>query len=254
MNELIGIGIIIAIVALLMWVYKGIMTRHTKIKLGIIQVLDDGAVVESMNSDIKPSSELPFNGSILASFFASYLVMRESGVGANSHGLLSTYLFKWETKGIIKTELITDAEVHLTFDDTLLPTEAVELELYEILKSNDMFGDAGIDYDLLHDWSKKMLALGEAELLETGDVAFDQKDRIRFTRQGYDKSLGHGSFEKYFRDISFSTFCEKDYQRQEQGLSFVLLLELTEEIEEYVNSNQNVPEVLQIANRIWRVL
>jgi len=254
MNELIGVGIIVAIAALLMWVYKRIMVRHTKMKLGIIQVLADGAVVESMNHEINPSSDLPFNGNIIASFFASFLVMRESGVGANYYGLLSMYLFKWELAGIIKTKMITDAEVHLTFDDTKRPTTEVELELYEILKANDMFGAPGMDVNLLHDWSKKMLALGEAQLLETKDVAFDSKDRIRFTRQGYDKSLGHGSFEKYFRDISFSTFCEMDAHQQERELSFALLLGLIEEIEAHVNSNQNVPEVLQIANRVARVL
>jgi len=254
MNELMIVIIIVATIALLMRVYKSIVTKHTKIKLGVIQILADGAVVEAMNHQIQASSELPFAGSIPASFFANYLVMRESGYGANYHGLLSAYLFKWEMAGIVKTELVSETDVYLTFDDTVMPTEEIELELYEILKSNDMFRAPGFDYTLLHPWDKKILAIGENELLEAKDVAFDQKGRIRFTRQGYDQSLSHGSFEKYFRDISSATFCKMDPKRQQQELSFALLLELTEEIEAYVKAGQNVPEVLQIANRVWRVL
>jgi len=254
MSELITIVIIIAVVALLMRAFKSFMTRRTKINLGVIQVLDDGALVESMNSHIKASSKLPFNDSIIASFFASYLSLRESRFGPNYHGLLSTYLFKWEREGLVKTELISETEARLTFADASLPTEEIELELYEILKANNMTGESEFDYELLHDWGKKVLALGEAELLETEDVAFDRKERIRFTRQGYDKSLSHGSFEKYFMNISFATFCEMDDLRQQQELSFALLFELTEEIEEYVDSNSNAPELLQIANRVWRVL
>jgi len=207
-----------------------------------------------MNNDIKANSELPFNGSIMASFFASYLTLRESGFNGNYYGLVSAYLLKWEVEGILQTEMTSDLIVYPTFDHKRKPTHAVELELYEILKSNNIEDGGHIDDDALQDWSKKILALGEQELLETGDVAFDQKGRIRFTRQGYDHSLSHPSFEKYFENLSLPTFCNLDPQRQQQELSFALLFGLIEEIEEYINSNQNVPKVLQMANRVWRVL
>ena len=253
MVEIIVIVLIVGIFWLLMRAYKSFITRRMKMKLGVVQVLNDGAIVEAMDADILPSSELPFNGNLLASFFATYLVMRESKGAGNWHGLLSAYLFKWEIEGIIQSEMTSETDARLIFTE-IVPTEAIELELYEILKSNDMFGDAGFDYDKLKDWSKKVLALGEAELLEAKDVAFDQKGRIRFTRQGYKKSLDHGSFAKYFMTLSSVTFCELDFQRQQQELSFALLLELTEDIEKVVGTNGNVSVVLKAADRVWRVL
>jgi len=228
------------------------MTRRTKINLGVTQILNDGAFVESMDSDIIASSELPFNGSIIASFFASYLTLRESGFGGNYHGLVSAYLFKWETEGILQTEM-TDCGLQLTFDSKNKPTEEIELELYEILKLNGIEDRGEFDHSILEDWLKKTLALGEAELLETEAVAFDQKGRIRFTKQGYYKSLSHRSFEKYFENLTFATFNEMDNQRQLQELSFALLFDFIEEIEEIIGDNSNVPEILQIANRVWRV-
>ena len=252
MSELIIIVIIIAIIALLMRVFKSFMTRRTKINLGVIQVLNDGAFVESMDNDIIASSDLPFSGSIKASYFANYLTLRESGYGGNYYGLVSAYLFKWETEGILKTEM-TDSVVYLTFDDENKPTEEIELELYEILKSNGIEDGANIDYALLEDWSKKILALGEEELLETEDVAFDQKGRIRFTKQGYYRSLSHRSFEKYFENLTPATFNEMDDQHQLQELGFALLLDFTEEIESIIDPDSEAPELLQIANRVWRV-
>ena len=252
MNELIIIIIIVAVIALLVRAYKWIMTRHWKIKLGVIQILDDGSIVESLDQEIKASSELPFSGNLLASHFARYLALREAGFGVNQYGLLSAYLFKWETAGFVQTEMIADSEVRVAFNDTGAPTEEIELELYQILRSNDVFGEAGFNHDLFQDWGKKVLALGEKDLLETKDVAFDKKDRIRFTRQGYDQSLSHRSFEKYFKDLSLSTFSKMDEKRQKQALSFALCLELTEEIEEFINANGSALEILQVANRVWR--
>lgn len=254
MNELIIVVVIIAVIGLLVRAYKWIITRHWKIKLGVIQILDDGSVVEALDQAIKASSDLPFDGHLLASHFARYLTLRESGYGANHHGLLSTYLFKWETAGMVQTQMMSDSEVRLTFNDTLIPTEEIELELYQILNSNEMFSDSGFNSDLLQDWGKKVLALGEARLLETSAVAFDQKGRIRFTKQGYDHSLSHRSFEKYFKDLSVSTFCKMDIKRQEQELSFALCLGLTDQLVKLVDSNGKASEVLQIANRAWRVL
>jgi len=254
MFELIVIVILIAVVILLMRVFRSFMIRRSKINLGVIQILNDGALVETLNKDIMASSDLPFNGSVKASFFASYLTLRESGFSANHYGLVSAYLFKWETEGILQTEMTKDSLVYLTFIDEQKPTAEIELELYEILKSNGIEDGGYIERTVLHDWSKKILALGEQELLETGDVAFDQKNRIRFTRQGYNKSLSHPSFEKYFEHLSSTTFNEMDDQRQLQELSFALLLDLTEEIAEIIEpSSSETPEILKIANRVWRI-
>jgi len=231
------------------------MVRRTKINLGVIQILNDAALVETMDSSIIASSDLPFNGSVKASFFASYLTLRESGwFKGNYYGLVSAYLFKWETEGILQTEMTEDLVVYLTFDSQKKPTAKIELELYKVLKSNGIEDGGQIDYSLLQDWTKKILALGEEELFKSGDVAFDQKDRIRFTRQGYNRSLKHPSFEKYFESLTPVTFSELDSERQLQELSFALLLDFREEIESIAKSDdEEVPELLQIANRVWRV-
>lgn len=249
MNELIVILIIVAVITLLVRSYKWITTRHWKIKLGVIQILNDGSVVEALDADIKASMELPFGGHLLGSHFAGYLTLRESGARANHYGLLSAYLFKWERKKIVQTEMTTKTESHLTFNENPLPVDEIELELYQILKSNEIFND-----DLLQDWGKKVLALGEAALLETEDVAFDQKGRIRFTKKGYDRSLSHRSFEKYFKDLSVSTFYEMDEALQEQTLSFALCLGLVDEIERLADTNSKQSEILHVVNRVWRVL
>ena len=251
MGDLIIFVIIIAVVILLMRVLRSFVTRRAKINLGILQVLNDGALVESMDSKIMASSDLPFSGSIKASFFASYLTLQESGYNGNYYGLVSAYLLKWETEGLLRTEMESEGVVYLTFTNNRKPAEEVELELYQILKSNGIEDGGFIDYSTLQDWIKKILALGEQELLEKEDVAFDQKGRIRFTRQGYKKSLGHPSFEKYFKNLTPATFSESDSERQLRELVFALLLDLIEDIEEIVDNN--APEVLQIANRVWRV-
>ena len=256
MNEIIIIIIIILIILLLTRVYKRIMTRHWKIKFGVIQTLNDGTLVESKNSDITANSALPFDGRILASLFASFLIGRELGTGIDYYGAVSQYLFNWEVEQLIKTEMVTDTQAHLIFNDTAMPTEEIELELYDILKSNDMTSSEKFSNQLhlLDGWGKKVLALGERALLETGDVAFDQKERIRFTKKGYTQSLRHASFSKYFTNLSLTTFCEMDILRQKQELSIALRLDLVEDIEKLALSNANVPEVLKIANRVWRVL
>ena len=255
MGEFILIVIIIAVVIFLMRVFRSYMIRRTKIDLGVTQVLNDGAHVESMDSDIEASSDLPFDGSVKASFFASYLTLRESSAGfiGNYYALVNAYLFKWETEGILETEMTSDLVVYPTFSDEIKPTGEIEEELYEILHSTGIEDGGSLNCGELHDWVKKILALGEQELLETGDVEFDQKDRIRFTRQGYDKSLSHPSFEKYFETLTPATFSEMDHQRQTQELSFALLLDFTEEIEALVEEYLDAPRLLQIANRVWRI-
>ena len=251
MGDLIIFVIIIAVVILLMRVLRSYVMRRTKINLGIMQVLNDGALVESRDGNIMASSDLPFNGSIKASFFASYLTLHESGYSGNYYGLISAYLLKWETEGLLQTEMNSSGVVFLTFGSNRKPAEEIELELYNILKSNGIEDGGSIDYSVLQDWIKKILALGEQELLEKEDVAFDQKGRIRFTRQGYKKSLGHPSFEKYFTTLTSTTFNELDSERQQRELVFALLLDLNEKIEEIVDNN--APDILQIANRVWRV-
>jgi len=248
MTELIVIAFIIGFILFAMWLYKSVMIRQTKLKLGITQILNDGSIVEAMDHEIIASSQLPFDGDLLASFFATYLTMRESKGAGNWSGLISTYLFQWEVDGLIKTSLDSDGRPHLTFND-VKPTTEIELELYDILKSNHL---TDFDYDLLKDWSQKVLALGEQALLELGDIAFDQKGRIRFTREGYDKSLSHGRFAKYWMDLSLLTFNEFDQKRQQQELSFALLLELTDKIQAFVSENSNASDILQIANQVWR--
>ena len=253
MGEFIIIVIIIAVVIFLMRVFRSFMIRRTKISLGVTQVLNDGSHAESLDSDIEASSKLPFDGSVKASFFASYLTLRESGLSGNYFALASAYLFKWETEGILQTEMTSDLIVYPTFSDDSKPTEEIELELYEILKANDIEDGGVLDYDKLAQWGKKIIALGEQELLETGDAAFDQKDRIRFTKEGYQKSLSHFSFEKYFENLTLTMFSKMDHQRQLQELSFALLLDFTEEIEALVKEDSDALELLQIANRVWRI-
>ena len=256
MNEVIVMMVILVLVLLLMRVYKGIMMRRWKIKFGVIQILNDGTLAESKNSDIIASSELPFNGSMVASLFASYLIGRELRAKIDYDGALGQYLFNWEVNGLIKTEMITHLKARLIFNDPVMPMAEIELELYEILKSNDMINSEKItsQLHLLDGWGKKLLALGEKELLETGDVAFDEKNRIRFTSCGYDQSLGHARFTKYFMNHSLTTFCKMDQKRQQQELSMALRLNLRQEIEKLVDSNTEVPEILKIANRVWRVI
>ena len=253
MGDLIIIVIIIAVIAFFMRVFWSFMVRRTKINLGITQILNDGSHAESMEKDIEASSNLPFNGSVKASFFASYLTLRESGLCVDYYTLVNAYLFKWETEGILSTKMNGDLIVFPTFSEKSKPTGEIELELYEILNDKAIEDGGGLDYGDLAHWGKKILALGEQELLETGDVAFDQKDRIRFTKQGYQKSLSHSSFEKYFESLTLSTFSKMDYQRQLQELSFALLLDLTEEIEALIGENADVLELLQMANRVWRI-
>ena len=251
MSDLFILAVIIAVVVLLLRVLRSYVTRRTKINLGVMQVLNDGALVESMDSNIMASSDLPFSGSIKASFFASYLTLHESGYNGNYYGLVSAYLLKWETEGLLQTEMNSDGIVFLTFVNNRKPSEEIELELYKILKSNDIEDGGSINYPMLQDWIKRIIALGEQELLEKEDVAFDQKRRIRFTRQGYHKSLSHPSFEKYFKNLTPTMFNELDSERQLRELVFAILLDLTVEIEDIIDNDAS--EVLQIANRVWRV-
>jgi len=247
MNELMVILLIVILILFAMWLYKKVLTRQTKMRLGITQILNDGAIVEARDQDIIASSELPFDGNLLASFFATYLTMRESKGAGNWSGLISAYLFQWEIDGLIKTTIDADNRLRIRFIDEVRPMIDIELELYDILKSNDI---AEFDFDLLRDWSKKVLAVGEQELLETEDAAFDQKGRIRFTRGGYEKSLSHGSFIKYWISLSLTTFNQLDDHRQKQELIFALLLELTDEIQVFVNENNKACDILEIANRV----
>jgi len=245
MIELMTIVLIIMLVLFAMWLYKKIMIKQTKSRLGITQILNDGSIVEAIDRDIIASSQLPFDGKLLASFFATYLTMRESRGAGNWSGLMSAYLFRWEVEGLIKTSVDANQRLHIVFNDAKPITE-IELEFYDILNANDLLA---FDYDLLKDWSQKVLALGEQALLETGDVAFDQKNRIRFTREGYDKSLDHGRFAKYWLDLSLAIFNELDDKRQREQLCFALLLEL---IDENSDVYSDMSEELQIASRVWR--
>ena len=253
MGAFIAIVIIIAFVLVFSVASSSLKTRQRKIYWGNIQILNDGTLVETKYSDIEASSDLPFNGSIKASFFASYLTLRESGFGGNYYALVSAYLFKWETEGILETKMTSGLIVYLTFKDDRKPTGEIELELYEILKTNGLEDGNSLNCDELHSWVKKILALGEQELLETGDAAFDQQNRIRFTKKGYYKSLNHNSFIKCFENLTLSTFSKIEYQRQLQELSFALLLDFTEGIANLVEWESNTPELLQIANRVWRI-
>ena len=228
------------------------MARHWKFKLGAIQRLNDGTLAETKKDEIPASLILPFEGRLLSSFFASYLSTRESGFRPAYYELISCYLFQWEIRGIITTELTENNQIHISFHDRNLLTDVVEQELYDILSVNSLTGYMDKDEIHLFDWGQKVLALGETELLETNDVAFDQKGRIRFTKQGYDKSLAHASFEKYWENLSFITFYELDEQRQKEIIIVALSRSLTEEIEAFAREVDPVPEVLQIANRIWR--
>ena len=235
-----------------MRIYKSHMTKQTKLKLGVSQILNDGAIVEAMESDIKPNSQLPFEGRILASYFASYLTTREAGYMANYYGLISSYLLKWEHEGIVKSELPDNKKVYFEFNDQKSPTMGIELELYDLLKTNRLTGIIKEDYELLQNWIKKTLALGEQELLATSEVAFDAKGRVRFTKKGYEASLLQAGFEKNFLNLSLTTFKKQETEHQKQTLIFALLLDFTEEIENFTNSNEEVPEIIQIANRVWR--
>lgn len=249
MSELVIVALFIGFIWLLARMYRSYMIRQTKFKLGIAQILSDGTVVETMDHQIEADSTLPFEGRLLALFFATYLIMREQKDAGNWTGLISAYLFKWEMAGLITSEHFDESVTRFTFHDGKKPIDAIEIELYDILKSNL---ESGFDFDLLQDWSQKVLAMGEKELLETSDVAFDAKGRIRFTSAGYDRSLSHGRFAKYWRSLSAATVCEKDETRLFQELSVALLLNLTEEIESFAIKRDEVSEMLLIANRVWR--
>ena len=249
MNIIINIIIVIIINIIVAVITYVILLRRIGLKFNRNLVLDDGTKVEDNGEEIPPSSELPFEGRVLATFYAVDLVMP---FRTCYYELISVYLFKWELVGIVKTELVTDFEQRLIFNEDVIPTSVLELELYELLKHNKLTGSSYEDKKLLSGWGKRVLAAGEIELLETKDVALGKSGRIRFTKQGYDKLLSHVSFEKYFMNLSFTTFDKMDHQRQKEEISFALLLSLTEEIEEFVNSNLKVPEMLQVANRVWR--
>lgn len=249
MIELIIIAALVGFIWLLARAYRSYMVRKTKLKLGVAQILSDGRIVEVMERDIKTDATLPFEGRFLSSFFASYLIMRENADAGNWQGLIAAYLFKWEVEGFIRSELTDDKTLKLTFCKENESTDALELELYEALKLNH---DAEFDFALLKEWSKKVLAAGEKELLETEDVAFDAKGRIRFTASGFDKSLSHGKFAKYWRKLSLSTVCELDDERLFQELTAALQLELIKDIKRIIGEDdQLVPELLKIAYRVW---
>lgn len=246
--EILMIVLIVLLILFAMWLYKKVLTKQTKMRLGITQILNDGSIVEAMDQEIMASSHLPFDGDLLASFFATYLTMRESKGAGNWVGLLSAYLFQWEVDGLIQTTIDEDNQLQFTFYEAELTSE-IELELYDILKSN---GGISFDDELLKNWSRKVLAFGEYILLESGNVAFDIKNRIRFTKEGYHKSLDHGRFAKYWMDVDWAAFSKLSDQRQKEELSFAMLYELTEEIEGFIEGGGASSEMLEIANRVWR--
>jgi len=233
--------IIILLILLGMWVYKKVMTKKVKIKLGVIQVLNDGAIVETMNKDIKASSELPFDGNLLASFFAIFLTIRESAANPNWTNLINAYLLKWASVGLVQ---IIDGRLSLSIDD--VPDEQIERKLFEILNEEDILLN-NLNNERLSDWGKHALALGETILTQNEDADFDTSGRIRFTRKGYNKSLSHAKFALYFFEISDS-FYDLDKNRQTNELCFAILLGLEEEINKLNSSN------CEIANMARKIL
>lgn len=252
MIEIIVLILLGGLIWLLLRAYKSYITTKTKFKLGVAQQLNDGRIVETMNKDIVTQKELPFENP-LGTYFLNYLVTRESGKElGNWQGLLSYYIFKWELAGNITTEFTSSFGVMVEPKKAPDVGDMHERTLYELLEASNFFKDLDFNGPQLIGWFKTALAHGEKLLVDTSDGAMDGKGRIRLTESGYQKSLDHGGFAKYWYTLTPGVFAAQNEKTQNQLLAGALLLEMYEDIENLTTKSTKPSFGLTVANKSWR--
>lgn len=219
--------------------------RRAKIKLGVIQVLNDGAIVESKDEDIRKISFMTLKYDTHAHYFMTFLTKRESDEKhGNWHGLVSYYLCNWELNGNVNTDLTSEEELVVSY--VKQPVDPTECELYNILKNNDLLVSKDFNNEEFRGWLNSVLAAAEKSLIESGHVAFDKKGRVRFTKKGYKVSLEMGGFLKYWENLGFFRYKQLYENQKRYRVGYALLFELYETLDKYSIDD----EFLDIAKRV----
>lgn len=218
----------------------GVITLYfvsTRIKLS------DGVTVRKPRlKDVAASNILPFNGSLPATYYA----LKKIGHAFAGSTALGSYLMKWEAEGIISIEKIGKKKINIIFNQTTTSLPQVELSLYDILRqaagSHEVLSKAQLEkwineadgYSEIVKWEEELATVGEQELLVSGSVEADEKGKIRFTQQGFEKIVGMYGFMKYLRE--FESFQKENDMHMElwgDYLIFATLLGMADDMKEY---------------------
>ena len=137
------------------------------------------------------------------------LFFLQLGVSLNGSAI-SAYLMKLQYIGVLDFGKIGKKNIIIQLKTSSMQLSQVEQSLYDLLlEISDEDGKLSSAYsenwELLGKgvamWEKKVLGIGENELLDMGVLAFDEKEKVRFTEYGYDRLVDFWGYIKHLKEF-----------------------------------------------------
>lgn len=166
---------------------------------GNYKLTDKSVMRKPKFRDLQPTDLIPLNGSIPA-------ICQMTG---NSHLALGTYLLLWHEQGFLEG----DGD-RLTFLADQPPLPEIEAKLFQLLKNKanskgiltaKRVGKWMANSNKCARWQEELQSLGKKELLAAGILGKDDRNKIRYTPEGFNQLLELWGYEKYLQEFDGSS-------------------------------------------------